>query len=553
MLQAENCIITYPDSALFYLSTLKNEIKNEPEETQMYYNLLTIKAEDKLYIPHTSDSLIKVITKFYEEYDDNDKLMEAYYYMGSTYRDMKDTPRALRAFQDAIIAGKDSKQYNILAQIYGQMGKLFAYQELYDESIIANQKALYYSISKESEPQIPLAKRNIARMYASNGKLDSAMYYYQDAYRNALSLKNKTIIENISGEIGCLYYDIGKLDTAKTILQDVIANKQNTTNALLNLGLIYQRHNNMDSAQYFLNKVIALGDIYKQRTSYRYLAKIEAYKKNYYKAYNYAFKYLELRDSVDNITKTETIGKIQSLYNYQHIQKEKDKISLKYESKRAQVYQLFFILTIVVAISFLIIFLLKKKKKKSIEQERKLLQLKEKQYRQSLKYIEDNKRKQQILESQLYEMEEEKDTIKKELIKTQKELLELSNQQVIVARNEKNLLESSFKQSKIYILFHKINNDESIKITEENWNELQTEIDKTYNSFTDRLYALYPQLSLLELRICYLIKISMQVKDIAKLLNRSKSAISVSRTRLYKKIHGTEGSVEMMDNFIIDL
>lgn len=552
MIQAEECITAHPDSALAYLATLKEEIKNEPKETQMYYNLLTIKAQDKAYIYHTSDSLIKITTEFYENYGDSDKLMEAYYYLGSTYRDMNDAPQALKAYQDAVEIGKNSKRHEILAQIHGQMGKLFAYQGLYDESIKANQNALQYSLLEESRSQIPLAKRNIARMYASKEKTDSALIYYKEAYKTALEIKDEGIMENILGEIGCLYYDMGKIDSSKIMLQKVLANKKNPTNALLNLGIIHQHFNQTDSAEYYLNKTIELGDIYKQRTAYKYLAKIEAYKKNYQKALKYAFKCLELRDSVEIMTKTEAIGKIQALYNYQNIEKDKDKLLLKYESKRAQVYQLFFILTSVIAGSFFIIVFSRKKKQIIIEQERKLRQLKEKQYTESLEYIEDNKRKQKILESQLYEIEEEKDSLSKQLIETQKELLELSNQQVIVARNEKNLLESSFKQSRIYLLFHK-SDDETIKITEENWNELQMEIDKTYHNFTDKLYTLYPQLSLVELRICYLIKISMQVKDIARLLNRSKSAISIARTRLYKKIHGTEGSVEMMDKFIIDL
>ena len=52
MIQAEECIIEHPDSALAYLSSLEKEIKGEPKETQMYYYLLTIKATDKLYIYH---------------------------------------------------------------------------------------------------------------------------------------------------------------------------------------------------------------------------------------------------------------------------------------------------------------------------------------------------------------------------------------------------------------------------------------------------------------------------------------------------------------------
>ena len=49
MEQAQSCVETAPDSALHYLSLLKDSIRCEPEETQMYYHLLTIKAEDKLY------------------------------------------------------------------------------------------------------------------------------------------------------------------------------------------------------------------------------------------------------------------------------------------------------------------------------------------------------------------------------------------------------------------------------------------------------------------------------------------------------------------------
>ena len=44
----------------------------------------------------------------------------------------------------------------------------------------------------------------------------------------------------------------------------------------------------------------------------------------------------------------------------------------------------------------------------------------------------------------------------------------------------------------------------------------------------------------------------MPVKDIARLVGRSTPAITASRIRLYKKIHGTEGTAEMMDKFIAD-
>ena len=67
MQQAESIMNTRPDSALKMLQGMADSIHVYPEETQMYWHLLTIQAKDKLYITHTSDSLINSIVKFYNE------------------------------------------------------------------------------------------------------------------------------------------------------------------------------------------------------------------------------------------------------------------------------------------------------------------------------------------------------------------------------------------------------------------------------------------------------------------------------------------------------
>ena len=79
--RAESVMWEHPDSALLCLSSLDSSIMNEPENIRMYHALLKIKAKDKLYIPHKSDSLIKSIVQYYEDYGTPDQLMEAYYYL----------------------------------------------------------------------------------------------------------------------------------------------------------------------------------------------------------------------------------------------------------------------------------------------------------------------------------------------------------------------------------------------------------------------------------------------------------------------------------------
>ena len=102
MRQAESLMEIYPDSADCLLQDLMDSISSYSEETQRYYQLLRIQANDKLYITHRSDSLINLIVDFYEKLGDEEKLMKAYYYQGSVYRDMNDAPKALKSFQQAI-------------------------------------------------------------------------------------------------------------------------------------------------------------------------------------------------------------------------------------------------------------------------------------------------------------------------------------------------------------------------------------------------------------------------------------------------------------------
>lgn len=65
LLTADSLAQTSPNSALSLLKQLKDSIGREPEETRMYYHLLCTKAQDKAYIAHTSDSLIRQVVRYY--------------------------------------------------------------------------------------------------------------------------------------------------------------------------------------------------------------------------------------------------------------------------------------------------------------------------------------------------------------------------------------------------------------------------------------------------------------------------------------------------------
>ena len=102
LLQADSLTLVEPEEAISLLNSLAKDMETAPKASRMYYELLCIKAADKAYITHTSDSLIRQLVDYYEDEGDKRLLAEAYYYAGRTYRDLNDAPRALDFFQKSL-------------------------------------------------------------------------------------------------------------------------------------------------------------------------------------------------------------------------------------------------------------------------------------------------------------------------------------------------------------------------------------------------------------------------------------------------------------------
>ena len=319
--QAESVMNARPDSALHLLQGMADSITTLSEEAQMYYHLLTIQAKDKQYITHTSDSLINRIVSFYEDYGDEERLMMAYFYQGSVYRDMNDAPRALKAFHHAIDAGKKAKNLILLGQVYGQMGNLLAKHKLYDEALEVYQVCLKHYQKENDDKRIPLAIRNVARMYNAKEMNDSAVFFYRKAYQMAIEKGDERSRASIASELGCLFYLTNNIKEAKSLLYPLAFNLQKKDNVLLYLGLIYKASNNNDSAQYFIEQVLKSKDISKQSVAHQHLSQIVKEAGNMNAAAYHHLQYQVLQDSILAMTKTAEVENHHLTYNYERLKK----------------------------------------------------------------------------------------------------------------------------------------------------------------------------------------------------------------------------------------
>lgn len=557
ILQAENCMNTSPDSALTLLQEITDSIADYPEEVQMYWHLLTIQAKDKQYIVHTSDSLINRIVEFYEGYGDKAKLMMAYYYQGSVYRDMNDAPRALKAFQQALDI--DYPGYDLQVKAYSQMGTLFAYQKLYDEAIKVNRKFIDIYSKQGKAKKATYAWRDIARMYGSKNQPDSALFYYQNAYQMALADKDTTRYHEILSELGGYYCRLGRNDSAKLILryaeqQPLIRDKRHI-HAML--GYVYKVENKLDSACHYYWKTLAYGDIRNAYHSYKNLYDAEVQRGNYRLATEYIDKALTLKDSIDQITQTEAVAKINSLYNYQHTEAENARLQLEQEKQKT----LIIVLTLAalgIAMGGAIFFFRQKAKRLEAEKIAEHLQKQAKEYYEKSKAaICDNQKKIEELEGQLQRANKERDSLKAKQLEIQQKRLQTRNEEIVLKQEEAKLRIETLRSTTIYKEFQQAARDEKINLQNEQsnskWKTLKEAIDTAYPDFTEKIQLLCPLLSDKEIKVCLLSKADITPSGIANVLKCSRQAITNIRMRLFKKITVYNRDFKDFNHFIESL
>ena len=167
LLRADSLASVAPDSARTLLARWTDSASHAPERVRMYHRLLTIKAADKAYVRHTSDSLIKKVVAYYEDGGDKSLLPEAYYYAGRVYRDLGDAPQALDYFERAADALPPRGQEVLAGKIYSQAGTLFLYQRMYEEALEMFRRAYACDVEAGDVRGQIFSLRDIANAYLS--------------------------------------------------------------------------------------------------------------------------------------------------------------------------------------------------------------------------------------------------------------------------------------------------------------------------------------------------------------------------------------------------
>lgn len=302
------------------------------ESDRRYYELLSIKAKDKAYITHTSDSLILTTIDYYESNPDDRLTPMALYYGGRVYSDLGDYPTALQYFQQAIDLLEDNKGYEELhGKMLSQVGQLLDRMRLYDDAIPYIERALESHRIRKDTLSLINDMHLMGGVYYRAGKYDEAMQYFNSALEIGKSMP-KYQDAGPKSFISAIYLQSGDIKSALSTIRDVPnrANPFSKNLALACASEIYLKAGILDTAYMYAHELIYHPIFSNRKTGYkvllspelRHIVEVDSLDKYYAEYRNVLEKYFDENQ-------IQQVDLQQSSYNYQLHERQRMKVELE--------------------------------------------------------------------------------------------------------------------------------------------------------------------------------------------------------------------------------
>lgn len=364
--QADSLMQEYPDSALTILESIPHPEKLYGSDRADYALFLT-RARTKLNIHQLSDSLIRIAVDYYDGSWDKARKMQAYYYRGCVYRDMRCLDLAVKDFLQALkVIPKESEDL-YLGAIYENLAGCYEDQDLYEDAMSFHHKEYKVYLDQKNNGKLFYALQGIGHVFMLKHQNDSALVYFQKALEIVEAFGEDYQKSLILGEIGILYNEMGEFHKANQYISESISSAPAGTSLFTEYlwkGIVLRNLQQADSARYYLNLSKSSPYIFNQGGSYGELYKLEKAEENYPAAITAVDSFIYYLDSIYDTTKSAEIARLADQYEIELYQQ---KLAGRYKIE-ALLILLFFI---IVGIVFL--WIDKRRKKKYLELQNQLM------------------------------------------------------------------------------------------------------------------------------------------------------------------------------------
>ena len=552
--RADSLADACPDSARALLARWADSARLAPRRVQMYHRLLTVKAADKAYVRHTSDTVIKDVVAYYEDGADPWLLPEAYYYAGRVYSDLGDAPQALDYFERAAEALPPKGREMLAGKIYSQMGTLFEHQQMYEEALEMFRRAYEYDVKAGDVRGQVFDLRDIGDAYQGLEKTDSALVCIQKAYGLASAGGEAELVSLVQGQRLSLYLQLQEYDSAEVCLREAFkhVHKASRSGLYFKAAELYNYTGRLDSAIYYWKQLLGCGTIYAKEMAHFALAQVAMRKKNIDKALEHFVQYQWCNDSIRRLTNTETLRQMHSLYNYKLREKESQKLKAEKQQRQFVFYAALGTCVLLLAVAFGYVQYVHRKRVELQQRLEHANRVREEAEQRNGQFIRKNEQKIAALEQQLREA----DSAHREQLQRQKEMMEWENRQARAAMEKQRLLKETMVETDIrkeLVARLSTSHVGNKMLKERDWLRIEREIKACSSDFKEKLQTLYPDFSEFEYHLCLLIRLGMRPVNMAELTAHTKESVTAARRRMYEKVFRKKGSPSDWDEIVLSL
>ena len=489
-------------------------------------------------------SIVDSLCRYYDHRYTPDEYAQSLCFLGEIYKVSGDYPSALDAFLKGVKVAEDCGNSYVQGWLCKEIGDVYFDQRMLDDC--TNYYRKYYDIAINNKDTLRMAYGafRMGRVYTINNEVDSTLFYY----KKAIDLAHHTsspdyIVPYAKSALTDIYIQIEEYNKAKALMPHDSLNDANW--AYWHLG-----QNHTDSAIHYFQKFDTRYGLLAHRSAFQYLALLEESKGNTTKAMFYYKALPAIEDSLTAQSRVEETKRVNAQFNVNLIKKERDDMAHRSNVLLSILSFVLLFVLLGVAIGYLVWKYYRQKKNAELAHERLLRKEEERIRHQSVRQIEENKQKIAQLEQQLAEARQRNDIEAADRIRLDAELLTAENQSIEATQRRREYALKEFQKTDIYMKLKLHAGEEDVRMSEDEWQQLAQHLDGIYDDFTHRLLVLV-NMTDVELKACYLLKLDVSPIMMSTLLCRSKSAVTMLRKRLYEKITHKDGTAKQLDEFIL--
>lgn len=562
LVHAESVMFDHPDSALYILEDMPMPSARWDKENHALWCLLVTQAQYKRMMKIPSDSLVRIAYDYYKPTNNARRKAMSALYMGGVNYNLGNIEESIRFYLEAKTEMEKTNDYKLGYLVMSGLGRIYLYRNLIEYAFDACQSAYNYSVKDSNLRYQMVSLQYLARCYCLLNSLNKAEQVYEQSAELASKLKNNNFYAIVQQELALVYIAQKRYYESLAVVQTL----QPSSQTYLLRGQIYLCLSKTDSALYYLKKSLRTDNVYTKRSVYKTLYQLSCDSEFNIYMKEFCDSLLFYTDSVMSLDKGKEIIAYKEKYDHQKLITDQQRLKLE----KAETQRILIVVTLcLVMLIAITIYLYQKRlvrKETTIRRQSEQLQAYMLQLHDNESRLMQNRQYMEELKTQLAAHEDDADGHREEQEQMERLEAENSRLQTTIQSLQQRIGEYSSRLSNTRKDMEQLRNlsEEALKLkererrltdrlvdshplvaelqkkcrtlSEAEWQELVQLCNDTWDGFTTRLQARYPQLTEQELRLCLLIRLRFSNVQLATIFAVSPASISQKKFRLKKHL-----------------